>query len=225
MNGWIKLHRKILENPIFTSKDAYLAQLWIYLLLSVNHKSKRFLFNGEEISLEAGQGVFGLNQIVKDCKGLQREKTPKFRKYKTIYYRKLKLLEKIGNVKLQPTNKFTIITIPNWDKYQSDETQLKLNRNSTETQLKTNKKDKNEKNNIAFIKFWDLYDKKLDRPKCELKWEKLSDEIQQKILDYLPEYKKTTPDKKFRKNPATFLNNHSWENELVAPKEKQQGKW
>jgi hypothetical protein len=39
-------------------------------------------------------------------------------------------------------------------------------------------------------------------------------ETQQKIIDYIPEYKKATPDKQYRKHPSTFLNNESWNDEI-----------
>jgi len=142
--GWVKIHRKMIGNSIF--RDEYLLQLWIYILLSVNHGKTKMIFNGKEIILLPGSGIFGLNKIVSDLKNLNNPQHPKFKKFKTIYYRKLKLLEKLGNVKLQPTNKFTIISVVKWEEYQQDETQLKLKRNSTETQLKTNKNDKNDKN-------------------------------------------------------------------------------
>lgn len=146
MGGWIKVYRKFLDSSIFLSKDVYLIQLWIYLLLKVNHKENKFLFNGQEIIVKKGSGIFGLNQIVKDLSKEKREGDKKFRKLKTIYYRRLKILENIGNVKLKPTNKYTLIEIINWDRYQENETQLKLKRNSTETQLKTNKNDNNDNN-------------------------------------------------------------------------------
>jgi len=67
----------------------------------------------------------------------------------------------------------------------------------------------------VFDFFWNLYDKKVDRPKSERKWNALSDKDQQAIIDYIPKYIKSQPDKKFRKNPTTFLNNRSWENEII----------
>jgi len=144
--GWIKLHRKILEHPIFTSGDSYLIHLAIYLLLKVNHEDKRILFNGQEIVIKRGQGIFGLNQLVKELTPYKNENSRNFKKFKTIIYRRLKILEKLQFLKLQPTNKFTIITILNYDVYQASETPVKLQRNSSETPVKTNKNNKNDKN-------------------------------------------------------------------------------
>lgn len=70
--------------------------------------------------------------------------------------------------------------------------------------------------NIPFDAFWDLYDKKVDKPKAERLWGKLSDSDRTAIMEYIPRYVQAQPDKQFRKNPSTFLGNRSWENEIVS---------
>lgn len=65
-----------------------------------------------------------------------------------------------------------------------------------------------------FDLFWDAYDKKADRSKCKKKWNKLKQEEKDKIMNTLPAYVLSTPDKQYRKNPSTYLNNKSWENEI-----------
>lgn len=71
--------------------------------------------------------------------------------------------------------------------------------------------------NISFDIFWDLYDKKVgDKDKLKKKWESLQDSDRKSIIDYLPKYKTIQPDKKFRKDPQTFFNNSSWNDELVG---------
>ena len=42
--------------------------------------------------------------------------------------------------------------------------------------------------------------------------------IRNKIFETLPEYVNSTPDKKFRKNPETYLNNCSWNDEIIQIK-------
>lgn len=49
------------------------------------------------------------------------------------------------NLQLQPTNRFTIVTVSSWDRYQSDVTPVKLQRNSSVTPVKTNKNVKNDR--------------------------------------------------------------------------------
>ncbi len=70
--------------------------------------------------------------------------------------------------------------------------------------------------NIPFEIFWDAYDKKEDRVKCERKWNGLTDADREACMAAVPAYVQSTPDKKFRKNPATYLNNKSWTNEIIS---------
>lgn len=69
---------------------------------------------------------------------------------------------------------------------------------------------------IPFSSFWDTYGKKVgDKTKLEKKWNKLSDAERQAIMEHVPKYVKATPEKKYRKDPGTYLNNHSWLDEIV----------
>ena len=103
----------------------------------------------------------------------------------------------------------------------------KGNKCSTPVQQKPNNKekrredkDKDKEINIVFDVFWNLYDKKKDRPKCERKWENLKDRERELVISYIPAYKESTQDKQYRKDPATFLNNRSWENEILITAEE-----
>lgn len=70
--------------------------------------------------------------------------------------------------------------------------------------------------NIPFETFWDLYDKKVgSKDKVKNKWEKLKDEDRIRIIDYIPKYKISQPNKKYRKNAESFFNNRGWEDELI----------
>jgi hypothetical protein len=70
--------------------------------------------------------------------------------------------------------------------------------------------------NIDFEWFWNDYDKKVgDKQKLKKKWIKLTDEERQNAMNYIDLYKQSVPDKQFRKNPETFLNNKSWNDEII----------
>lgn len=75
-----------------------------------------------------------------------------------------------------------------------------------------------EEEELLFDAWWDSYDKKIDRSKCLTKFIKLSQKDKDDIIAYTPAYVKSTPDDQYRKNPATFLNNRSWENEITVKK-------
>ena len=71
--------------------------------------------------------------------------------------------------------------------------------------------------NISFGEWWDLYDKKVgDKNKLEKKWNALSNEERQKAIDHTVLYKHSQLDKKFRKNPETYLNNKSFNDEIIT---------
>jgi hypothetical protein len=71
--------------------------------------------------------------------------------------------------------------------------------------------------NISFDIFWDLYDKKVgDKEKLKKKWDSMKDYDRSSIIEYIPKYKLIQPEKKFRKDPQTFFNNSSWNDELIG---------
>lgn len=77
--------------------------------------------------------------------------------------------------------------------------------------------------NIPFNEFWDLYDyKKGKKSRVEAKWESLKDSERIAIMDNIPAYKLSTPDKQFRKQPMVYLNNEAWLDEIVQSKTNQQ---
>ena len=87
------------------------------------------------------------------------------------------------------------------------------------TSVKHNNKDNNIKynnTNIPFSDFWNLYNKKVgDLQKLKKKWALLKDEERTKVMDHLPLYVKATPQKKYRKDPYTYLNNSGWTDEII----------
>lgn len=70
--------------------------------------------------------------------------------------------------------------------------------------------------NYSFEEFWELYDKKVGKKDILIKkWLKLSDIERELAMSYIPKYKLSQPDKKYRKNPETFLNQKAWNDELI----------
>jgi hypothetical protein len=92
-----------------------------------------------------------------------------------------------------------------------------------EDELEDEVKIENEnKKSDLFDTFWNLYAKKEDRKKSFSKWMNLKIETMETIIEVVPKYVKQKPEIKYRKNPVTFLNNRSWEDEIIAEKEKPQ---
>lgn len=68
----------------------------------------------------------------------------------------------------------------------------------------------------GFDEFWDAYDKKVDKKKSKQKWKKLSKGDKEDVMEFIPIYKAYQPDARYRKNPTTFFNNRSWEDEFIV---------
>ena len=106
MKGWIKIHRKMLENPIVMKDSDHLA-VWVYLLLNAAHKERKVLFKGDKIMLQPGQLITGRNAIA-DFLGISESKVK----------RVLSDFEGDQQIDRQRSNKNSLISLINWDKYQ-----------------------------------------------------------------------------------------------------------
>jgi len=229
-NGYIALHRQLLENPL-SNKPNYLA-VWIYLLLKANYKAKKIIWNNKSIELKPGQFIGSILQISKHFSISTG----------TVSYI-LNYFESEGMLKRKSTKKFTLFEIRNYDKYQKVENrktfeaidnkgleagkgiEVENKLKTNEKQIETTNKD-NKDNNISIVqnefeRFWNLYDKKVSKKDSFKLWKKLKAEDKQKIFRTLPEYVKATPDKQYRKNPDTYLRKKSWEDEIPSSSQQQ----
>jgi len=73
-----------------------------------------------------------------------------------------------------------------------------------------------------FEDFWIAYDKKVGRDKVEKKWDKLSLGEKEEIMEHVPAYVASTPEKKYRKQPMTYLNGKHWQDEIINNTNGQQ---
>ena len=67
-----------------------------------------------------------------------------------------------------------------------------------------------------FEQFWKLYDKQVKRWECEHLWSRMTQEDRDKTIAHVPAYVASTPDKKYRKDPATYLFNEGWNDEIIV---------
>ena len=139
MEGWIKLHRKILDNPVINKDADYLA-VWIYLLLNATHKEVSAIFKGKKILLIPGQLITGRKSISDDL-SISESKI----------YRILNDFKSEQQIEQQTSNKNSLITILKWNEYQNNEQQneqqMNNKRTTNEQQVNTNKNERNNINN------------------------------------------------------------------------------
>lgn len=193
MQGYIKLYRKLLENPI-VCKDSDHLSIWIYLLLNATHKEIPKMFKGEKIMLQPGQLLTGRKSI-----------SEQLRVTESKVQRVLKCFESEQQIEQQTSNKNRLISILSWSDYQTseqqDEPQMNNKRTTTEQQLNTNKNVKNEINK-------DLYGETVYLTKVE--HDKLIKDFGDKETDYwicrLDEWQKDNPKKKKTDHNKTIRN-------------------
>ena len=218
--GWIKLHRKVKDSKAFANPE--ILKLWLLCLCKANHTHNWVHLDGvsDPVEVHPGQFITGRYTLHREYYPTASEKN----KSPLTVWRWLEKLAKWQNVNIKPNNKYTLVEIVNWDLYQNfgeheQETEQQTNnrRTTDEQQMNTNKNDKNDKNGEnapIFIDFWDAYDKKLgSKSKCEAKWKKLSSTNKEKIMQFIPIYKRHAPNPQYRKYPLTFLNSEIWKDD------------
>ncbi len=67
-----------------------------------------------------------------------------------------------------------------------------------------------------FEKFWNQYDKKVGRDEALKAWKKLKKSDIEEMFSKIDAYVASKPDKVYRPNPSTFLNQKKWNDELIA---------
>lgn len=72
----------------------------------------------------------------------------------------------------------------------------------------------------SFSLWWDLYAKKRSRKKCFAKWQRMSVRQRADCIRATPAYVESTPDKQYRKDPGTYLNNESYYDEIIPHKDE-----
>ena len=140
LNGFVKLHRKMIEWGWYS--DCVVKDVFIHILMVATFKPTKYLGH----DLKPGQAVIGRKKLAKELGFTEQQ-------IRTA----LKKLESTGEISLFSTNKFTIATVENWEFYQSGDdednqqitnNQPTINQQITNNQphLKNVKKDKNVKN-------------------------------------------------------------------------------
>ncbi|EFH35474.1 primosome subunit DnaD [Staphylococcus aureus M0333] len=154
MTGWISIDRSIQNHWLFKEKRTFSKfEAWIYLLMEANHSKAKVPIGNQIVTVERGQRLTSILTL-SDLFNWSRFKVKTF----------LDLLESGGMLEVKTTSKYTLITIVNYDFYQSEQgrnqhqndikptsKQHQSNINPTSKQHQTNtnnndNKDNNEKN-------------------------------------------------------------------------------
>jgi len=173
-SGYIKLHRKILDNPLVMKSSDHFA-IWMYLLLNAAHKKYDTLIGSERVTLNPGQLVTGRKKIAKDLK-INESKVQRI----------LKLFQNCQQIEQQTNNLCRVISILKWDDYQQSNIQM----NNERTLYKNTKNIKNIYID-QFNEFWNVYNKKVSKPKAITAYNRAMKKVDhQTIMDALKKQKK-----------------------------------
>lgn len=138
MAGYVKIYRHLLDNPVVCKDSDHLA-VWMYLLLNATHKEMDVMFQGERVTLHPGQLITGRKSISSKM-GVEESKVKRI----------LISFENDQQIDRQRSNKNSLITVKNWDKYQLSDQQdgqtVTSKCPASDQQVTTNKNVKNDKN-------------------------------------------------------------------------------
>lgn len=141
--GYLKLHRKTLDNPT-VMKDADHLAIWLWMLMEAKFAPVDENFGGDRITLQPGQFITGRKKIAKMF-GCSEAKVQRI----------LKCYESEHMIEQQTNRQGRLITILSWDKYQvseqPNEQQVNNKRTTSEQRVNTIKRRKEYKKENNYI--------------------------------------------------------------------------
>mgnify|MGYP001588649503 CR=1 FL=1 len=205
-NGWIKLHRQFLEWEWYS--DIPCKVLFLHLLITANHESKKW----QGVIIERGDVVTGRIKLAEETRLTQRQVRTALTKLKST-----------NELTIKTTSQFSIITICNYDKYQSIATSGTTSNQSNERpasdqRTTTTKELKNERTKEYiytddFLRNWEQYPNKANKLKAAQAFQKISISVYPLISAALPLHVQSWAGKETKYIPhlATWLNGKRWE--------------
>ena len=138
--GWISLHRKVLDNPLFTRSRKYSNfEAWIWLLLRANHSDAKVLIGMQMMKIKKGQMITSQQKLCIQFKW----GNSKLRNF-------LKLLKDEHMIEIKTTTQLTCITILNYNKFQENQiinkSQINNDQSANKSQTNINNNNKIKKN-------------------------------------------------------------------------------
>ena len=132
LNGFIKIHRKLLEWGWY--QDNTVKAVFLHLLLTASFKDCEWM--GEKV--KKGQVIIGMQKLADDL-GFSRQQV------RTA----INKLKKTNEITTKSTNRYTVVTILNWEEYQDKEENKEPSKNQLkafkEPHLKKVENENNEK--------------------------------------------------------------------------------
>jgi hypothetical protein len=113
MEGWIKLHRQIVDSPVFAHPTAL--KIWIWFLCRANYKEKTVQLsvgNGiTSVTIKPGQFIFGRHKAEEEL-GIDGS---------TVYKWLKKFETDMNMIKVESNTKYSVVTILKFSEFQVEE--------------------------------------------------------------------------------------------------------
>lgn len=234
MNGYIALHRKLLDSEVFASPE--LLHIFIYCLLKANHK-ERFVSvnNGRSttpVKVERGQFITG-RKAMAEALGIPP----------STARNRIAKLERLGIISQKQDRHFTLVTVCNYASYQDEKNEggqakdkLRTNKGQAKDTNNNDNKEKNDNKNTPephpspnesasikpnpkpkqaytheFDSLWESYGRRGSKKKAFQIWTTLTDEQRHKANKHIPQYIASVSDAKYVKHLERYLNDELFE--------------
>lgn len=112
MDGWIKIHRKLANNQMWTSEPFTRSQAWVDLIILANYQDGYFMVRGNRVDVKRGQCGWSVLSLAIRWKW-SRGKVERY----------LNDLQNEQQIVQQKSRLTTLITILKYSEYQGDEQQ------------------------------------------------------------------------------------------------------
>lgn len=122
MEGWIKLHRKMINWEWYN--DINVKVVFLHLLLTANHEDKKW----QGIEIKRGQKITSLSHLAEETKLSVKQIRNVLNKLKST-----------GEITIKGTNKYTIITIVKYNDYQLKEEKEDKQKDTQQDKRRANK--------------------------------------------------------------------------------------
>src|SRR5690606_24536653 len=225
MGGVFQIDREIFNHAIW--EDVVKFRIFFYILGQAVFAEEGVTVAG--IKLERGQYLRSLRKLQEDL-AFKEGRGNAVKTYPlTTIQNKIKSLVKEGQIKVKSTERGTLFTVVNYALYQgserfengksnSDRTAIEQLSNNNKNVNKDNNKDMSNQHADLFLSWWNLYDKKTGKAKCETKFAKLVkkygyEQIEKGTKNYLQYMQRNNVAKQYQKNPLTFLNGEHFNDE------------
>lgn len=128
--GWVKLHRKLMENDLWKEKPFSRGQAWVDLIMLATHKDKEFLFDSAYMPIHKGEIVTSKRKLGIRW-GWSNSKVDKF----------LSELEKVKMLSVKSDTKKSTLKIVNYEQYQGFDSIMEVEKTTAKTSRKRQPND------------------------------------------------------------------------------------